>query len=383
MALNHDEVALRDALDDLARDQPQPPAGRYAAVRRRVVRHRLRRAAAGAGVLAVAVAAVVTAVALPVSGTRPEAARPRPVPGWALPWSDHRNGSVPQRVLDGAVAAWRHFISMQTGRAVQPGRVIWYVGQTVPAVGEVVVIFEADSPDGHQLVMATALTSEVMNGQQAWSGVLSPWELNEVPAPSPPRAGLWVGLNLMGVGTSRGPSNDIWSVILAGPRVRRVSLTAPSATGHRVSALTARGLAIVDTGQNLASGWLTGLFTDQGNVLRRAEPMDQAVTPVNGTAPLDLPTSFHLNTTLAGPGSGSITGLPVLKPGQRAAVFAICNGPDSLQIRLDQHQIGVIQCDNRQRELVVPSGHRLARPVVLDVRTSDRTAWRVDYGILP
>jgi hypothetical protein len=50
---------------------------------------------------------------------------------------------------------------------------------------------------------------------------------------------------------------------------------------------------------------------------------------------------------------------------------------------LDLHQIGVIQCDNRQRELVVPSGLRLGGTGVLDARTSDRTAWRVDYGILP
>src|SRR5450759_3475114 len=129
MALNHDELALRDALDDLVRDQPEAPAGRYGAVRRRVVRHRIRQTSAGVGVLAAAAALVAITVALPhrLTGTP---ASSRPVPSWALPWPDHRDGSVPRRVLDGAITAWRHELGPHGRVPGKPAKVIWYVGQT-------------------------------------------------------------------------------------------------------------------------------------------------------------------------------------------------------------------------------------------------------------
>jgi len=135
MALHQDETAVRDALDDLIGHQPPAPPGRYAAIRGRVVRRRWRHAATAAGGLLAAAGVMLAIVALPASGPRPAVARSRPVPGWALPWPDHRDGSVPQHVLDHAVAAWRHAMSMQTHRQVPSAPVLWYVGQTVPRSG--------------------------------------------------------------------------------------------------------------------------------------------------------------------------------------------------------------------------------------------------------
>lgn len=73
----------------------------------------------------------------------------RQVPRWAPDWPDHRNGSVPQGVLDRAILAWQYSAmslppdggtgtvppagstARQVARMAAAHRVIWYVGQTV------------------------------------------------------------------------------------------------------------------------------------------------------------------------------------------------------------------------------------------------------------
>ena len=101
-----DEVAVRRMFDELTAGQPDAPPDRHGLInagcagtasRRPPARSRRspprRSVAVGVGTSARPV--------VPDPG-------PRSVPAWALPWPDHRNGSVPQSVLDGAVMAWRH-----------------------------------------------------------------------------------------------------------------------------------------------------------------------------------------------------------------------------------------------------------------------------------
>jgi len=82
--------------DELTLGQPQAPPDRYSMIRRRARRQRLTRAAATLGVAA-AVAAVAIGIATTSPSPVPPASKARHVPGWALPWPDHRNGSVRQR----------------------------------------------------------------------------------------------------------------------------------------------------------------------------------------------------------------------------------------------------------------------------------------------
>jgi hypothetical protein len=98
-----DEVAARAAFADLSAGQPPFAAGRFAAVKHRAVLRRRRQLAGGALAVAAAVALAVSVSQL-ADGQRPQPPA-RSVPRWALSWPDHRNGSVPQQVLDRAVIA--------------------------------------------------------------------------------------------------------------------------------------------------------------------------------------------------------------------------------------------------------------------------------------
>jgi len=398
MALNHDELALSDALDDLARDQSEAPAGRYAAVRRRVVRHRIRQVAAG-GALAVTAALVAIAVAVPAGRTGSNPASSRRVPGWALPWPDHRNGSVPQRVLDGAVTAWRRAFGPAGRELRKPGRVIWYVGQTAAAGQDVAVIFEVAGPTGHRLVVGSARASQVMKGQPG------SWALEAVRAPSPSDVGPAIGFNMPASRPAPKAGLDNWIVEMAGPRVRRLDWTAVTTSGTRAgTASTSRGLVVADTGQVTRQVLLTGLITSRGNVLSHAayvglpgtNPASQGGQPglpvLALPAALRLPTSFRLVGGTGATGAGSIDAGAAagdVKPGQREVIFARCYGPAPLQIRLlhhqdliSQHVLGVIRCDNAEHELLVPARQVLTHDGV-NVQTGEMTSYWVDFGIMP
>lgn len=181
----------------------------------------------------------------------------RNVPRWALGWPDHRNGSVPQQVLDRAVIAALYegpglqlpdggrgtvpaarASARSVSRQAQEYPVMWYVGQTIDHGQDVVVMFEIDGPNGRQLVVGQATTSQVLQDQPAWSNASSPWALTEVPAPvsstiqssgSWPRREAWLcGVRHLlrscsGAGQDRRPPG----------RVRRLRLADAPAIGAR------------------------------------------------------------------------------------------------------------------------------------------------------
>src|SRR5262249_23623968 len=133
-----------------------------------------------------------------------------------------RDDSVPQRVLAGAVTAWRHQAADENGvpmRLTAPVRGIWYVGQTVVHGPVVAGIFEANTAAGPRLVAGFASASQVMRGQPAWSNGSSPWILYDVASPRPSR-GLVIGLNIHGRTSRRDRNPDNWIVLLAEPQVR-------------------------------------------------------------------------------------------------------------------------------------------------------------------
>src|SRR5580700_558523 len=179
----NDDLELSTALADLTSAQPSAPPDRFTAIRRKAASHRRRQVITGIAVVA-ATAAVVGLVRLPALRTAVPAGRP--VPGWALPWPDIRNGSVPQSVLDRAVIAWRDegngsaatepppaSSGREVARLAGQSHVIWYAGQT--AVGGQVVFVIFETGDGPTLVVGWADASQVMRDQPAWSDAESPW----------------------------------------------------------------------------------------------------------------------------------------------------------------------------------------------------------------
>ena len=104
--MTDDDVAVRAALADLTHGQPQFPAGRFGSVKRRAAQHRRRQVVGGLAAVVLAAALVAGLTQLPSVRHAPPQARK--VPSWALNWPDHRNGSVPQQILDRAVIAWQY-----------------------------------------------------------------------------------------------------------------------------------------------------------------------------------------------------------------------------------------------------------------------------------
>src|SRR4051812_15845811 len=186
MAFTTEEQALRSALDEVTVGQPEAPVDRAGAVRRRHVRRRqLQSVAAMAAVAVVAAGAVV--VGGNVGGSRHTQELNRPVPSWALAWADHRDGSVPQQVLTGAVTRWTaqqlENAPLPASQPVQMSPVVWYVGQRVPGTDQVLAVFEATGlhagalglTKGTRLIVATAPWDDVRltdaKGSSAWTFV--------------------------------------------------------------------------------------------------------------------------------------------------------------------------------------------------------------------
>ncbi len=164
-----------------------------------------------AGTLAAVAVATVVAVGIGSSagGVAPDTG-PRVVPAWALPWPDHRNGSVPQSVLDGAV---RCLATLRgPGRHDRQARhrmskTIWYVGQKVANGEVVVVIFEAATNEGRQ---AGRGMGNCQRGHARPAGLEARIEsvgaLRRRGAEAVP-AGLFVGLNTHGTSASAWPQS--------------------------------------------------------------------------------------------------------------------------------------------------------------------------------
>ena len=373
MDVRSDEAQVRQLFDQMTASQPEAPPDRHSRIRRRARRHRLAQAA---GTLAVLAAAAAVAAGVGVSASRiPPASGHRSVPGWALPWPDHRNGSVPERVLDGAVMAWRHQAFLldhgASLTATAKAKVIWYAGQTVVHGQAVVAIFEVDSAAGKRLIAGWASASEVMHGQPGWKPGASPWVLYDVAAPRP-AMGLVIGLNVHGTAAKPGRNPDNWIVLLAEPQVQSVAWSAPgpsssSSSSQGVSssgsasigvATAARGLSVADTGQ------ITGpVVVDQLNVGHHntlAHPVTVGV-PGNTRSEvpqLDMPArvsvrhGFRRANEIDGQGNSG-TGLSGL--GGRLAIRARCYGQGSLRLTFGigakETALGTMRCDDVVHEL--------------------------------
>jgi hypothetical protein len=400
MAPVNDDLDIRAALADLTEDQPPFPPGRLSAVRRRARQHRRRVAATTVA----AVAAVAVAVSL---ATLPRAAGPqqltaRHVPGWALPWPDHRNGSVPQSVLDRAVLAWLYQGPMgmpDAGHGNFPGRgasarrvaqlantypVVWYVGQTIDHGAEVVVTFEADGPSGPQLVVGYAQASQVMSDQPAWSGASSPWALTATAAPSRHRPPLAIGQYVI---PAAGPMGANWVVLLTAPDVREVTWLAATTDGvRRPTVRTVGGLVVAYAGRLTSQVELTGLSTSHGLVPLRNIPIGipgarGATNP--GLTPPPAPTvpaSLSYIQGWGGQGPEQDEDASFAPGHGRYAFIAVCYGPKPLRLTVDGHHVGTVSCDDRQQQIAVPHSALRKHTIMFRFETSNLTAYQIDFG---
>ena len=371
MDVMRDEVAVRRLFDELTAGQPEAPPDRHGRIRRRVRRHRILQAA---GTLAAVAVATVVAVGIGSSAgsVAPDTGR-RVVPAWALSWPDHRNGSVPQSVLDGAVGAWRHFAALDgiPLSATSNVKTIWYVGQKVANGEVVVVIFEAATNEGRRLVAGWATASEVMHGQPGWKPGSSPWVLYDVAAPKP-ASGLFVGLNTHGTSEVHGHNLDNWIIVLANPHVHDVGWTVSlppttttsnegttSSSSERVAMTPAvRGLAIADAGQIGGPVEVNQLGVRNRNVLKHPGLVGVPGSPDSQVPQLSLPAEIHaphgfrLVVGLAGQGT---SGTGVSGSRGHLAILSRCYGPGNLRMTFGtgakEIQLGTIRCDNAVHEL--------------------------------
>jgi hypothetical protein len=423
-----EELLLRHALADLTSDQPPASAGRYTAIRSRAADRRRHQ-------IVTAAVAVLTAAVLVFGLVQlPRILRTAPTDrsaAWALQWPDHRNGSVPQSVLNWAVRTWRFPNQWVLPPSVMSSLkdkfppVIWYVGQTVASGHVVVVLFEAD----HRLVAGWAEASLVMGGtagcipSNSYSTIVpcqaDPWTLISVPAPRNGIPGLAIGLNVHdGLIAAPSPSTlnllferrmdpDNWIVILTSPDVRRVTWRTSTAFGTVAGATSASsGLAIANTGHVSAPVELTGLFTSAGNLLVKPRyvgiPGNGAGIPELALPPPIPARGAHLYVVGSGQGS-ELDQAPVLQSGYACQLLpesgrnaagvpdvtwhlpcpgpvsnppeelvGSCYGPASLQVAGGGHLLGVVPCDNKPHQL---SGFRPQDGI--RVTTSMLTRWQL------
>jgi hypothetical protein len=386
MTFTDEEQALHAALADVTLGQPPMPVDRMAGVRRRHARRRAVQSV-GAAVLAVVVAAGVF-VSTNVVG-RSVTPAGRSVPSWALPWPDHRDGSVSQQILDGAVIAWRQFYG-GPGNAGRPTKVIWYAGQRAVNDSEVVVVFELESAEGRRLVAGYADTTNVDGSAQVHVAPgSSPWVLYDAPAPPPSYRGV-VGLNLTASGSIDSASYDNWIVVLTHPTAPQISWSGAGLNGG--GAATDKGLIVADVGQPTGQVYATVV-----------DHPEQRGGGTNGQLPVGVPGNNksrvpHLRQV--GPLRGAPVGLrslgEVASQGESVdsnlsfrghgatTIYARCYGPGPIRVAVDTDKSDagtVVPCDDRLHVLaggqLGPNqfggkGHSFA------VHASDYTAWRVD-----
>jgi hypothetical protein len=339
-------------------------------------------------VLTVAFVVVVAAVAVGLSALSGSPASSSSRPGWALPWPDHRNGSVSRKVLDGAFIAWRHeavtSLSEPLARSARASAA-WYVGQTTAAGEVVVVMFEVDSTSGPRLVAGWASASEVMKGQPGWARNSTPWVLYDVAAPAP-TTGLAIGLNVHGATAAAGQSPDNWIVVLAAPDVQAISWKAPgkpaTSSGKAANSAhgaTSHGLLIADTGQVTGRVKLTALQAGRSNTLEAPDYVGVPGNPASLVpelalpAPLRLPHGFKLISQAYGQGD---VGTGISHAHGRARVTLTYTLGSKLT------HLGAIRCNNAVHELITKVTLNPADSGDVTVYASDLTSFRFATGLV-
>jgi hypothetical protein len=407
-----DEQLMRTALADLTDDQPPMPPGRFQSVRRRVVRHR-KRQIASAAVSALAVAGIVVSVAQ-VPGILHPSPSARQVPGWALPWPDYRNGSVPQSVLNNAVLAWHEQAVGQTApaslspreiaRQVRAYHVIWYVGQKVGHGHSVAVIFEATSPGtGPQLVVGWADASGVMGGQAAWQANSSPWVLTTMAAPGRPASFGPDISEYLSLTSASGVGADTWILVLPKPGAvfgnMSTNSTATSTVTTATSTITAvkssPGFFAADIGQ-IQSDVILGFGGARTQYVPVGIGGNAAVAPLAPPRALQPPASFQMISSWDGQASSpGANDLSVTAAGGPYAVLANCynalpnavdagpptpGGHGPLRIVINGHRVGSLPCDSQQHELRIPRSMLRPHGIMITASSSSLTSWQISFG---
>ena len=379
------ERALRAALHEVVADQPLQPVDRVAGVRRRHVRRRTMQGAATA--MAAAIAVVASLLAGGVVGRQGAEPLNRPVPSWALPWPDHRDGSVSQEVLDGVLAAWR---SEALGRvaldALPAERVVWYAAQKVDNGESVFVMFEVDTGNEYRLVVGVTATAQSTHWMRYRGQRLPPpWRLYDVPAPPPSYRGL--------IGTNFGTSftrNGL--ALLAPPDVSQISWIAAGSGSGTVR--LADGFATFEIraprGPVKAGIPHPGVPVYYQPLGVPGDPRSQIgqlarVPRLDGIPPGAKSVRLH------GQGKLAISDA-TLPEGATTTIYARCYGPLPIRVAVDDDRTdgGVrIPCDDQQH---VVEGPRLGKPTVggpgglahqFMVNARYDVAWRVAVVIEP
>jgi hypothetical protein len=378
-----DESAVREALHDLTGGQPAAPVDRVVGVRRRHVRRRSAQLSAGVVALAVIVAGLLI---LPSTLDRNSEPAGRSVPSWALPWPDHRDGSVSQHDLDGAVTAWRHFhADKQIDVLPKPTSVTWYVGQRAVNDSEIVVVFEVDGAEGHRLVAGfegAAPVDHVAPGT-------TPWVLYDVPAPPPSYHGI-VGINL----TQSGPVDQNtfrnWIVVLTRPSIQSIGWSSAGLAGD--SAASSRGLLITDSGRPRGQVYaIISERADETGALAQPLPVMVPGAPKSAPPVLQRPAPLHgvpndRASMGEAAGQGTATyGDESFRGSGPTTIYARCYGAASMRVAvdvIDQSAGATVPCDGRQHTV---AGGRLhthsplaGHGHLFTVNATAFTAWRVE-----
>lgn len=393
-----DDQAIREALADLTDGQPPVPPGRFAAVRKRAIRRRRRRITVVASVLAVA--GLVTGLI-----RLPAIMRPGPLarPSWALQWPDLRNGSVPQSVLDDAVAGWLYMYNAgyETGspdwsaaavtnivRLVHP---VWYVGQTIDHGQEIAVMFEVSGPTGHRLVVGYTSASEVMPGHAASSASTIPWAMSSRPAPRPQGQGSVPEVSEYIPGESAsGLSVDDWIMVMTSPAVERISWYGPTVASGAHS--NSGRLVLANLGQ-LNGDVMLRVPGNPGQDIPVGIPGAPDV-PVLAPPALTAPASFHELQSSTGQGNATDVDSSFAPSRHAFAVIAICRnasptqgvpapspgGTGPLRVSVNGHALPPVECSGGQQRLTVPRSHLRSHNLVVQMRSSGLTAWQVAFG---
>ena len=395
-----DDHAIREALADLTGGQPPMPPGRFAGVRQRAIRHRRRQVAS--------VISSVLALAGLVAGLSrlPASTGPLARPSWALQWPDLRNGSVPQSVLDDAVAAWLYSTPYEDGapfdwsaaavtRIVRLFQPVWYVGQTIDHGQEVAVIFEVSGPMGRRLVVGYASASDVMPGHAAWPASTTPWAMNSRPVPRPhgqgsvPEVSEYVPMQ-----SASGNSVDNWIVVLTSPAAQGLRWYGPIFASGRGAHSNSTGLVVANLGQ-LRGDVMLEIPGSPGEDIPVGIPGAPDV-PVLTPPALTVPASFNELEGFSTQGNEQNLDSSFAPSHHAFAIIATCyNAPQTqgvpapspggtgpLRVSVNGHALPPVGCTSGQQMLLVPHSYLQSHNLAIQMTSSDLTAWQVAFGAI-
>lgn len=416
VSMSTEERALRSALTDAVVAQPPAPYDRIDGVRRRHAQRQQRRMVAlGAAVVVAVAGTALGVVGVRTGGDSVTPAAHRNVPSWALQWPEHRDPSIPQNVLDGAVASWAH--DHTAGGLADPGQVTWYLARRV-ADNEIAVAFEYSGGGAPYFVMGSASADQVMNGQAPYDATdgSSSWVLYGVPTTQLSAVPV-LGLNLGVSDPTAGLDEDM--VVLTDPRARRVDfqVTGPDGRVSRANAPMTAGYAEVNMGPVRSRVRITAVRDAQGKVLAGGTyvtvPTTESVSPAPDTPMLmTVPQFSDVQTSVTGFGDYSGQGgihnefqSDTPWPMHGTKIYARCYGGPSIVISIDSTRRGhrvVIPCDDTEHIVdgppvmahseiasqgtqdengnVVPNS-RGTHNYAMEIKASDYTAWRVVVNV--